>query len=316
MNFPTQKFKGYPLPIAQSPQQMSQDTGRFRTQLKDQFYTKPEVASWFLDAIRSVLQWSLSPKAIGCSPSALQRGSQDPSILWVEPSAGSGSFVKGNSVLALDIDPKADGILKQDFLTWVPPDGSKPLLFFGNPPFGRQGSLAKKFLARAASFSNTKAICFILPLSFQKPSMFRCIPLSFHLVWSAPVPKNAFLVNGEEYDVPCIAQIWERRSVDRPVSVQEECLGFEYVPQDSGVWQLAFRRVGGKAGTAYLREEGPFAAQSHHFLHFDEAFAGELPELQKRINAHTFPTNTTGPRSLSKNEITSVINEILQKIYD
>ncbi len=277
---------------------MSQDTGRFRTQLKDQFYTKPEIATWFLNAIRSTLPWS-----------------QDPEVLWVEPSAGSGSFLNGQKALALDIDPKDPRVLKQDFLNWTPPDAARPLLVFGNPPFGRQGSLAKKFLARAASFSNTRAIAFILPLSFQKPSMFRCIPLCFHLAWSAPVAKNAFLVNGEEYDVPCIAQIWQRQDVERAVAVQEEPIGFEYVSQDSSSWQLAFRRVGGKAGTAYLRAEGPFAAQSHHFLEFDEAFVEEIPEIQKKINAHTFPTNTTGPRSLSKSEITYVVNAILQEVY-
>lgn len=276
---------------------MSQDTGRFRTQLKDQFYTKPDVASWFLQAIRSTLQWS-----------------SDPSVLWVEPSAGSGNFVKGESVLALDIEPKSPRVLKQDFLTWVPPE--KPLLFFGNPPFGRQGSLAKKFLSRAASFPGTRAIAFVLPLSFQKPSMYRCIPSCFHLVWSAPVAKNAFLVNGEEYDVPCMAQIWQRQEgAPRMDPVQEEPVGFEYVSEGSALWQLAFRRVGGKAGTAYLRSEGPFAAQSHHFLQFVEAFVEELQEIQKKINAHTFPTNTTGPRSLSKNEITCVINAILQEVY-
>ena len=97
--------------------------------------------------------------------------------------------------------------------------------------------------------------------------------------------------------------------------VQEEPVGFEYVSEGSALWQLAFRRVGGKAGTAYLRSEGPFAAQSHHFLQFVEAFVEELQEIQKKINAHTFPTNTTGPRSLSKNEITCVINAILQEVY-
>jgi hypothetical protein len=281
-----------------------QDTGKFRTELKDQFYTKPAVAQWFVKEIQKALPWSV----------------QD-DTLWIEPSAGSGSFLqaaRGKArTIGLDIDPKSEGILRQDFITWSPPpDVRGSLLFFGNPPFGRQGSLAKAFLKRATGFRQTRAIAFVLPRSFQKPSMYQCIPSEFHLVWSEPVPKGAFLVNGSSYDVPCITQIWERRAGEapRPEPVKEEPVGFTYVP-DSGKWQLGVRRVGGRAGTSYTREEGPLSKQSHYFLEFDEAILDDIDEIQKRMNDHEFPTNTTGPRSLSKNEVTCVLNAILESIY-
>ena len=88
-----------------------QDTGKFRTQLKDQFYTKPTVAAWFVQAILKALPWSASPE-----------------ILWIEPSAGSGAFLAaapaGVQTLGLDIDPQGPGITRQDFLTWTPPTAS------------------------------------------------------------------------------------------------------------------------------------------------------------------------------------------------
>ena len=54
----------------------------------------------------------------------------------VEPSAGNGSFSKWfKNCRAYDIEPEADGIIKQDFLTLDLPY-QKGRLIIGNPPFG------------------------------------------------------------------------------------------------------------------------------------------------------------------------------------
>ena len=45
------------------------------------------------------------------------------------------------------------------------------LHFIGNPPFGRQSSLAKKFIKHICSCDKTKTIAFILPKSFKKDSL-------------------------------------------------------------------------------------------------------------------------------------------------
>lgn len=69
------------------------------------------------------------------------------------------------------------------------------------------------------------ALAFILPRSFMKPSMYGCIPLNFHLVKQVELPKNSFEVNKEEYDVPCVFQIWEKRDVSRESVEKEKVYG-------------------------------------------------------------------------------------------
>lgn len=271
-----------------------QGTGKDRD-TKDQFYTKRSIAESCVKGVLDALPWSST-------------------ALWIEPSAGAGAFlgIYGGETIALDLEPKAAGIVTQDFLKWTSARSSKRL-FFGNPPFGRQGSIAKKFLRHACD-QGADALAFILPRSFMKPSMYGCIPLNFHLVKQVELPKNSFEVNKESYDVPCVFQIWEKRGTKRECQEKEEPDGFVYV-KPGEAYDLAFRRVGGDAGQTFLRAElhAP-SVQSHHFLKFDEGIC--VADIQKRANQHIFPSNTTGPRSLSKPEINSVLNKIIHASLD
>lgn len=287
-----------------------QDTGKFRD-TKDQFYTKRAIAELCVKGIYETLPWASAEET-----------------LWVEPSAGAGAFLGlplgpavasplGPTVIAIDKDPKHAGVVRGDFLTWEAPVGAseKPLIFFGNPPFGRQGSIAKKFLEHCCA-QGADALAFILPRSFMKPSMYGCIPAEFHLLHQSELPKNSFEVNKKDYDVPCVFQIWERQTTPRGPPTVVKAVGFEYVKAAAGSslprYDLAFRRVGGLAGKCYTPAEGGQrtpSIQAHHFLKFP--LGTDIKELQKKINSHTFPSNTTGPRSLSKGEINSVINSFL-----
>ena len=270
-----------------------QGTGKDRD-TKDQFYTKRTVAEKCVKDILETLPWSST-------------------ALWIEPSAGAGAFlgIYDGETIALDLEPKAAGVVAQDFLTWAHVGGSKRI-FFGNPPFGRQGSIAKKFLRHACE-QGADALAFILPRSFMKPSMYGCILPSFHLVKQVELPKNSFEVNKEPYDVPCVFQSWEKQEAQRPAVEKEEADGFVYVKPDEA-YDLAFRRVGGEAGKTFLRGETEPSVQSHHFLKFDEGI--DVADIQKRVNKHVFPSNTTGPRSLSKPEINSVLNKLIHASLD
>ena len=66
-----------------------------------------------------------------------------------------------------DIDPKKNNIIKCDFLT-IDHDifSGKNVLSIGNPPFGRNSSMALKFIKKSALFATT--IAFILPKGFKK----------------------------------------------------------------------------------------------------------------------------------------------------
>jgi hypothetical protein len=270
----------------------TQDTGKKRKNTMDQYYTKAAVAKKCVDKILE-----LCPESAGYQ--------------WVEPSAGSGAFLKAlpshivNSV-GVDLEPKGPNILKGDFLAWSA--ATRPCIIFGNPPFGKQGSIAKSFIKHAASMASV--IAFILPRSFVKPSMSRAFPLEFHCIFSEELEKNAFEVNGSEYDVPCVFQIWQKRGAQRLIAEPIHELGFAYVKAGQP-YHIAFKRVGGLAGKCSPSSAGPFHPQYHYFLALEEAFQPHAGRIIERVNQHVFPSNTVGPRSLSKSEANEVLNEVL-----
>ena len=278
-----------------------QDTGKFRENSKDQFYKKPAVAA---ECVRALLE---------------HLGESASEYLWIEPSAGAGAFLvslpPALEHIGLDIEPCGDGIVAANFLEWTLPPlpPGKKVCCFGNPPFGRQSSLAKAFIRRASEFSDV--IAFILPRSFVKPSMSGAFPLQFHCVHTHDIPPNSFSVNDEDYDVPCVFQIWQARDEDRTLEAKVLPVGFAYVKSDASGdadYDLAFRRVGVFAGRCFKRSESEkekYSAQSHYFLKFEGTV--DIDALIEGINAHEFPTNTVGPRSLSKSEANLVINQLL-----
>jgi predicted RNA methylase len=273
---------------------MEQDTGKFRKNTKDQYYTKGPVAKKCVDLIHTL-----------CPATS--------SYQWIEPSAGNGAFLQcipvGTEKIGIDLDPKSDGIQRGDFLTWTPIT-EKKRIFFGNPPFGRQSSTAKAFIKHAAQYADI--IAFILPRSFVKPSMSRAFPLEFHCLHSEELEQNAFEVNGEAYDVPCVFQIWEKRDTAREVQQSVKERGFSYVKHGEP-FDIAFKRVGGLAGKCVVRDTaGVYNPQYHYFLKLDPNHLARLQSIVEHINQHVFPSNTVGPRSLSKGEVNEVINEILE----
>jgi hypothetical protein len=141
--------------------------------------------------------------------------------------------------------------------------------------------------------------------------MYGCIPLAFHLVKQVELPKNSFEVNAIEYDVPCVFQIWEKKDTDRPKTTSVKEKGFQYV-KTCDMWHIAFRRVGGKAGTCYLKGTGDYSVQSHYFLKLDTQHFPNLQKIVEKVNQHTFPSNTVGPRSLSKGEVNEVLNLLIE----
>lgn len=301
--------------------EQKQDTGKYRTNTKDQFYTSPIVAKKCIQILISALRDDeLYSPVLPLS-----------SYLWIEPSAGNGAFVKNipetYDKIGIDIEPglgAGANILKQDFLTWVPPKtNQKPVIIFGNPPFGRQSSLAKAFIAHSCSFASTSVIAFILPRSFVKPSMSCAFDAYFHCVYSSDVERNAFLLNGgEAHDVPCVFQIWQKRSVPRIVPEKVIEKGFQYV-KEADPRDIVIRRVGVYAGRCFdgrgagdINSAMEYNKQTHYFIKLDEQFvvAQHIKQIVEKINAHVFPSNTTGPRSLSKPEINEVLNMILNEV--
>ena len=262
-----------------------QDTGKHRKNTNDMYYTKKDVAKQCIEIIKQQIE-----------DSELYQ--------WIEPSAGNGAFLVDGCV-ALDIQPKHTNILKQDFLSYVP-NFEKKILVYGNPPFGKQSSFAKKFIKHATSFADV--VAFILPRSFMKPSMNNVFPNNFHCMYSKELEKDSFEVNEVSYDVPCVFQIWIKKDVERNKETKVESLGFSYV-KNTDSYDLTIRRVGVYAGTA-KEKSVKVSPQSHYFIKLDNVEMRDV--LIEKINNHTFPTNTVGPRSLSKNEINVVLNDFIK----
>jgi hypothetical protein len=271
---------------------MEQDTGKFRKNNKDQYYTKLSVAKRCVDKICAHIKHSNTYQ-------------------WIEPSAGNGVFLNilpGTfDKIGIDLEPKSAGIQQGNFLDWAPVS-QKKRIFFGNPPFGRQGSLAKSFIKHASQYADV--IAFILPRSFVKPSMSRAFPLKFHCIHSEDLEKNAFEVNTTEYDVPCVFQIWEKKNTDRIIADPVKEDGFQYVKHGQP-FHIAFKRAGGLAGKCY--PYGEYSAQTHYFLKLDDNYIPYIKKIIDKVNLHTFPSNTVGPRSLSKTEANEVLNQVLEQ---
>ena len=162
----------------------------------DKYYTKKEVSKLCIDIFEGV-----------CSIDKIND-------IFVEPSAGSGSFSnimyeRYKNVFAYDILPDHESITKHNFLNLnIPKEWmSKNVHVIGNPPYGKQSSMARKFIKFCSIFSNT--IGFILPNSFKKEYMQTSFPPNFHLINQMSIQYNAFKTpNGSPFNAYCSFQIW------------------------------------------------------------------------------------------------------------
>ena len=233
--------------------------------------------------------------------------------LVIEPSAGNGAFINilkslSNNNIFIDIKPEHDDIIESDFLKHdfnSVKDKYDKIHIIGNPPFGRQSSLAIKFI-KYSEFADS--ISFILPRSFKKNSMQKYFPQSFHLICNIDLPNNCFLINDMEHNVPCVFQIWKKKNYNRIKIEKLEPINYEFVKIDEDP-EISFRRVGVYAGKIDKNTEK--SNQSHYFIKFNKNL-GNIDEIIKKLNTIQFNTdNTVGPKSISKQEIIAEFNKIL-----
>lgn len=230
----------------------------------------------------------------------------DPEVyLMVEPSAGKGAFFKllPSGSLGYDLDPKCDGLEAADFLTVILPSDQR-ICVIGNPPFGRNASMAVRFFNHAALFSSVIAL--IVPRTFRKASIQNRLDQSFHLVCDVMLPKNAFLFRGKPYDVPTVFQIWERREVLRPViSSETEHPDFDFTTHEEA--DIAIQRVGARAG----RVHRDFSANpsAHYFIR------GQVEPIMRMLDFARVTVDVAGNPSLAKLEIISLYNDFCQTLF-
>jgi hypothetical protein len=249
----------------------------------DQFYTDPEYAEKFLTEITQTVDL-------------------DSYDHLLEPSAGTGSFYKlldNKKRIGLDLEPKAAGVVKTDFFDWMPPVGKK-IITIGNPPFGKNAGLAVKFFNRAAEFSD--AIAFIIPRTFRKASIINRLDKNFHMIYDKTVPDYSFIFNGAAYNVPCAAQIWQRKETPREkiVTLKLEQIKSWFELVEPGQSDFAIQRVGGRAGLIRTTDRMNFSAESHYFI---KAHDTNVLSIFQKVNFDTVKFNTAGNPSVSPSEL-------------
>lgn len=244
----------------------------------DKFYTKTEVAEKLINAV-DINNYS--------------------SI--IEPSAGNGSFSKQiNNCSAIDIEPESEEITKQDFFDFNGNNLKGPVLVIGNPPFGRNGSLALAFIKKASEFADT--IAFILPKSFKKQSFYDKIPLNFWLEKQIDLEDNSFMYEEQEVLIPCVFQVYVRKSEEREKQEKLKPKNFAFTDKEKA--NISLRRVGVYAGKAF-EEVKEKSESTHYFIKSDN------PKLFIKIaNSIIWEhDNTVGPRSISKQELIRAIDK-------
>ena len=242
----------------------------------DKFYTKTVVAERLFCLVK---EYTTNPQT------------------FLEPSAGSGVFLdilkrSHNDVVAFDISPDVSGITQADFLLQ---EVGKVDVVIGNPPFGKNSSLAVKFFNKCAEWQ-PEVIAFVLPRTFKKPRFWERLDDRYSLDYSEDCPKDSFLANGITYDVPCCLQVWMRepRTLNLPKNIM-------LLTETDVSPSIFVRRVGGRAGR--LVEE--YTKSSTYQLAYSDEIVELLDNFSDRFNE--FAGNTSGVKSITLHEMEDII---------
>tara|TARA_B100001093_G_scaffold296363_1_gene282573 strand:- start:2018 stop:2857 length:840 start_codon:yes stop_codon:yes gene_type:complete len=275
---------------------MNQKTGLQRN-LSDKYYTSKEIVKKCMSSFTKLIN-------------------VEDDDLCIEPSAGNGSFINEikktfNKYYFYDIYPENELITKLDYLKFEIKDLNqncfKKIHVIGNPPFGRQSSLAIKFIKKSSQFCDS--ISFILPKSFKKDSLKKHFPLNFHLIEEYELPENSFEVNKLKYNVPCVFQIWIKKNTLRKLPIKLKPIEFKFVKKNVK-HDLSFRRVGVYAGKidTFTVDKSP---QSHYFIKFEKKINDIFLKELSKIN-YKSKNNTVGPKSISKQELIKEFNNLIK----
>lgn len=157
--------------------------------MADRFFTRPDVAAECLRLFQGAVEVPVG-------------------AYFVEPSAGAGAFfdlLPRGKRIGLDLEPSHDAVSQGDFLSWTAPD--RPCVVVGNPPFGKRGRLAVRFVERSLAFA--ESVGMILPMTFTRYETHRLLPEGVRLALSVPLAPDSFeLPNGEAYEVRTVFQVW------------------------------------------------------------------------------------------------------------
>jgi hypothetical protein len=185
------------------------DYSQYSSTLKDQFFTPPTLARHCWETFQREIPLTLDD------------------YTFVEPSAGSGSFLEllPQGSIGLDIEPRAVGVEQADYLQWQPTDPEKKYIVFGNPPFGLRGHAALKFINHSATYADY--VCFILPQLFEsdgKGSPRKRVK-GLNLVYSETLSALFFTPENQNVKINGVFQIWSKHTTNPQYDIKTNTAG-------------------------------------------------------------------------------------------
>jgi len=178
--------------------------------LKDQFYTKPEVAEHCFKKFKRV---------------ARGLGVDLREYIYIEPSAGCGCFYQilpKIRRIGIDIEPKkygdieSKGIIKSDYLKWYPKNEKGKYIVIGNPPFGLRGKLALDFINKSYDYADM--VAFILPQLFSSDGkgVAGKRVVGYKLAYNEKLPSDSFMYpDGTDIEIHTVFQVWTKVNTDK-----------------------------------------------------------------------------------------------------
>lgn len=266
--------------------------GNPRTTSLEQYYTpRPEAQR-------------LTDIAVQLIPDALSRD-------WIEPAAGTGSFMRAMrqagvaSLTAYDIEPKAEGIKRCDFLSEKLQPGDAVCLT--NPPFGRNNSLSVPFFNHLAN--SCEYIGFIVPRSWRKWSVQNRLDSRFHLLHDEVLSltyadEHGKLLLSKAGQLQTVFQLWERRSSFRPVRTAED-RGYirRVTPEEADVALTVF-------GHSCGRIETDFPSARNATKMYLAVSDGSVIEALKMADLKQYSQNVAFVEALSMAEVRAALNQV------
>lgn len=264
----------------------------------DKFYTTDITSKKYIDIVGDKYKWNKWD-------------------LIIEPSAGSGSFLKkipSNNKIGIDIEPEDNSIIKQDYFEYKPDKKKQNILVIGNPPFGRVSSLAVKFFNHSAEFA--KIIAFIVPRTFRRISVQNKLNQYFHLIYDDEIPITPCSFE-PKMSAKCCFQIWEKRKNKREIIVLEDkhqdwdFLTYTkdennklIIPEDA---DFAIKAYGSNCGKIQENEIDKLSPKSWHWIKANidkETLINNFNNLN-----YEFSKDTARQDSIGRKELVKLYNE-------
>ena len=232
--------------------------------------------------------------------------------LIIEPSAGDGSFSSQLNCIAYDIEPEAENIIQQDWLTVTKPQAAH-LLVIGNPPFGSRSTLAKNFIKHAVKLG-AETIAFILPDTFSKLSnqSKTLFPDNWRLIVEHKLSNSNFIIEqNKQYFVPCSFYVWTKRPGKLNLRKTKETPvdDFIFLSRDD---KNADFSINGNSGR--VKEISEITnPKAEHYIKAKNKTIQELKEIFSKLNYNKIASVNGGNYWIGQQEILKAYKDYLKE---